>query len=121
MMNSGYSQNLYGSGAYMEQGNLMGRPWAFSDSSNRSSGDIYTPRSTFREFETPMWVSMNGNAQSSVHMINSSLMYENQRTNDASFHQEQPDHEYTNKVVSYNNPKVCTEMGKSPVDNHVDM
>ena len=42
MMNYGYSQNLHGSGAYYEQGNLMKRPWIFSDSSNRSTEGINT-------------------------------------------------------------------------------
>ena len=97
IMNHGYSQNLYGSGAYYEQGNLMKRPWVFSDSSNRSTGDIYTPRRTYREVETPIWVSLNGNEQSSAHMINSSVMYENKETNGVSLHLEQPGQEYSQK------------------------
>ena len=54
-MNYGYSQDSYGFGAYNEQGNLMKRPRVFSDPSNHSTGDMATPRRTYREIETPAW------------------------------------------------------------------
>ena len=67
----------------------------FDESSNHNVGIAYTPSSTYRDAETPMWVSENGNEQSAIDMINkvnskigSSVMYGKQRTTDASFHME---------------------------------
>ena len=83
--------------------------------------------------------SKNGNEQSTVYMINSLVMYGKQKTNDASFHLEQLDHEYAHKDVSYEEVKkpvktigygegdsydalkACPEKGKSPVDDHEEL
>ena len=94
---------MYVSDAYNEQVNLgmrnqteyMSRDEThFSEPSNRSTGNIYTPSSTYRDVETPIWVSKNENEQSTIYMINSSVMHGKQKTNDASIDLEQPDYEY---------------------------
>ena len=99
MLMSGSGQKSYFSDTYNEhmspgmrnQAKYMSR----NESQNRNIGIIYTPSSTYRDVETPMWVSKNGNKQSTIDMINkvnskigSSVMYGKQRTTDASFHME---------------------------------
>ena len=64
---------------------------------SRSTGNIYTPSTNYRDIESPIWVSKNENVQSTIYMINSSVM----KTNDASVHLEQPDHKYAHKGISY--------------------
>ena len=103
-VNYGYSQNLYGFSAYIEQGNLMGSPRYFSNPSNHSAGGIYTPKRTHREIETPTWFSVNEKAQSPVHMVNSPVMY---GTSGTSIRLEQHGHINAHKGVNYDNPKSC--------------
>ena len=99
MLMSGSGQKLYFSDTYNEQMNPGMRNQAEymsrNESPNRNIGIIYSPSSTYRDVETPMWVSENGNEQSAIDMINkvnskigSSVMYGKQRTTDASFHME---------------------------------
>ena len=48
----------------------------FNESSNRNVGIIYTPSSTYRNVETPMWASKNGDEQTAIDIINKDVSYE---------------------------------------------